>query len=304
MPCYGNRESQLTQSIGCGMPSDAEIHIYIGCTEAQDLIAKVLSWSVVRRTQRTVRFYPLYAHAVDFEMPSDPQNRPGTPFSFHRFMIPEIAGYQGRAIYMDCDQIVFKDVARLYDRPMHGAPLLCCDTRHKRKPTPTKRSSMILLDCGRLDWRIRQIVRDLDAGHYSYQSLFALEGYRHTLPRAWNALDRYRWPWTALLHFTNKARQPWIHHRHTLAYLWFNELFTALDAGYITADEVRAAAEQQLVRPSLVHQIVHRVADPRALPVAVKAGDETFINACAERDFNNVPGEYRDPWAGAARQLG
>lgn len=286
------------------MPSDDEIHIYIGCTAAQDLIAKVLSWSVMRRTQRTVRFHLLHVHAIDFEMPSDPQNRPGTPFSFHRFMIPEIAGYQGRAIYMDCDQIVFKDVARLYDRPMRGAPLLCCDTRHKRKPMPMKRSSMMLLDCGHLDWQIRQIVQDLNAGHYSYQSLFALEGYCHTLPRAWNALDRYRWPWTALLHFTNKARQPWIHHRHALAYLWFNELFAALDANYITSDEVHEAVEQQLVRPSLIHQALHRLADPRALPDAVKAGDAAFISACAECDFNNVPGEYRDLHARAAREFG
>lgn len=286
------------------MPSDNEIHIYIGCTEAQELIAKVLSWSVVRRTQRPVRFYSLYAHAVDFEMPSNRQNRPGTPFSFHRFMIPEIAGYRGRAIYMDCDQIVFKDVARLHDRPMHGAPLLCCDTRHKRKPTPMKRSSMMLLDCSRLDWQIQRIVRDLDAGYYSYQALFSLEGYRHTLPRAWNTLDRYRWPWTALLHFTNKARQPWIHHRHTLAYLWFNELFAALDAGYITTAEVREAAAKQLVRPSIVYQIMHRLTDPCALPEVVKAADEAFISACAERDFNNVPGEYRNRGAGLERELG
>ncbi|MDN5848876.1 MAG: hypothetical protein L0H63_04450 [Nitrococcus sp.] len=284
------------------MPSDDEIHIYVGCTEAQDLIAKVLSWSVLRRTQRAVRFHPLYAHAVGFEMPRDPQNRPGTPFSFHRFMIPEIAGYRGRAIYMDCDQIVFKDVARLHDWPMHGAPLLCCDTRNKRKPTPTKRSSMMLLDCARLDWQIQRIVQDLDAEHYSYQALFSLEGYPHTLPRAWNALDRYRWPWTALLHFTSKARQPWIHHRHALAYLWVKELFAALQANYITSDEVRAAAARQLVRPSLVHQMVHRLADPRALPEAVKAADEPFISACAARDFNNVPGEYRDPRVGTARQ--
>lgn len=276
------------------MSSDDEIHIYIGCTEAQDLIAKVLSWSVVRRTRRPVRFYPLYRHAVAFEMPADPQNRPGTPFSFHRFMIPEIAGYQGRAIYMDCDQIVFKDVARLHDRPMQGAPLLCCDTRHKRKPKPMKRSSVMLLDCGRLDWRIRRIVQELDSGQYTYQSLFVLEGYRHALPRAWNALDHYRWPWTALLHFTNKSRQPWIHHRHALGYLWFRELFSALDAGYISVHEVRDAAAQQLVRPSLVYQVKHRLADPRALPEAIKAGDAAFIEACAEHNFNNVPGEYRE----------
>jgi hypothetical protein len=275
------------------MPSGEDIHIYIGCTEEQALVAKVLAWSVQSRTLRRVRFHSLYAHAIDFPMPSAVENRPGTPFSFHRFMIPEIAGYRGRAIYMDCDQIVFKDVARLHDRPMRGAALACCDTRRKGKSKPMKRSSVMLLDCSRLDWQIRGIVRDLDAGKYSYQSLFALEDYPHTLARAWNALDRYHWPRTALLHYTDKARQPWIHHRHPLARLWLKELFAALDAGYIEAREVHEAAEGQLIRPSLVYQIEHWLADPRALPEAVKARDKPFIDACARQDFNNVPGEYR-----------
>lgn len=270
-----------------------EIRIYIGCTPAQVMVAKVLAWSVLCHTRHPVRFHRLHECAVSFEMPQRTESRPGTPFSFQRFMIPEIADFKGRAIYMDSDQIVFKDIAWVFERPMGDAKLLCCDTHRKNKPRPMSRSSFMLLDCGRLDWRMRDIVADLDAGRYSYQSLFSLAGHDATLPRSWNSLDHYRWPITALLHYTGKENQPWIHHRHKLARLWFRYLFAAIDAGYIDEQEVMDAAEGGLVRPSIRYQLEHRIMDPRRLPDRVKAGDAVFLDACARREFNNVPGEYR-----------
>ncbi|MCO6441871.1 MAG: hypothetical protein J5I81_12495 [Nitrococcus mobilis] len=277
-----------------------EIQIYIGCTPAQEVVAKVLAWSVLEHTRDPVQFHRLHECAVEFEMPRQPENRPGTPFSFQRFMIPEIAGFKGRAIYMDSDQIVFKDIAKVFERPMGGAPLLCCDTHKKNKPRPMLRSSFMLLDCARLDWKMRDIVSDLDAERYSYQSLFSLEGYDTSLPRSWNSLDQYRWPITALLHYTGKENQPWIHHHHKLARLWFGYLFSALDADFISEHEVYVSAENGLVRPSIKYQLEHRLIDPRRMPDHVKAWDDEFIDACAQREFNTVPGEYRPPSKTAA----
>ncbi|KEZ78481.1 hypothetical protein [Salinisphaera hydrothermalis] len=270
-----------------------DIQIYIGCSPAQTLVAKVLEWSVRKHASRAVQFYHLHAHAVDFRMPSKPQNRPGTPFSFQRFMIPEIAGFKGRGIYMDCDQIVFKDIARVFDHPLDKQPLAFCDTHKGRKARPMLRSSFMLLDCERMDWRMSQIVSDLDAERYSYQRLFSLEDYSPNLPRTWNSLDRYRWPFTGMLHYTGKSTQPWIHHRHKLSKLWFEYLFQAVDNGYITGDEVDQAVQAELVRPSLNYQLEKRLADARRLPDSVKKTDEAFIEACAQREYNNVPGEYR-----------
>lgn len=272
----------------------APIDIYIGCTESQALIADVLAASVRRRTDSKVRFFPLHEHAIDFDMPADPNNRPGTPFSFHRFMIPEIAGFTGRALYMDCDQIVFKDVAKLAHRTIGPSGVSACDTRRKGKPKATKRSSMMLIDCERVGWRIERIVDDLDAGRYSYKSLFSLEDYDLDLPRGWNALDTYRWPLTALLHYTDKYQQPWINHTHKLGHLWMRELFHALDTGEITPARMTDAIDRQLVRPSLAYQIKHRQENLQALPATEKKRDEPFLAACAENDFNNVPGEYAD----------
>lgn len=56
---------------------------------------------------------------------SDPQARKGwhtkgwaTPFSPLRWGIPHACGYQGRAIYNDCDQIYMADVAELWNQPI------------------------------------------------------------------------------------------------------------------------------------------------------------------------------------------
>lgn len=208
-------------------------------------------------------------------------------------MIPEIAGYKGRAIYLGSDQIVFKDISQVYNRHMGDVTLLCCNTRKRNQPRPMLRSSFMLLDCARLRWNMSDIVADLDASRYSYQSLFSLEGYGAVLPAAWNSLDQYRWPLTALLHYTGKENQPWIYHRLRLAKLWFKNLFAAVDAGYIDEREAVAAADNRLVRPSIKYQLEQRLVDPRRLPDRIKQGDVAFFAACARQGFNNVPGEYR-----------
>ncbi|MGK2913435.1 MAG: hypothetical protein ACSLE5_03090 [Porticoccaceae bacterium] len=269
------------------------VSIYIGCMPQHHLVVQVLIWSVQQHTRRPVHFHRIYEKAPSFAMPSRRENRPGTAFSFQRFLVPELAGYRGRALYLDADQIVFGDVGRLFDRPMRGQPVLPSNTDYWWQHKPQARSSVMLLDCARLDWDIRRLVADLDADRISYATLFALPEYRHTLPARWNSLDRYRPGWTALLHYTSKPRQPWIHHRHRLGSLWFRYLFQALDAGHIQEREVEEALAHGFVRPSLAWQVEHRQLDPRRLPPAVKALDTSYLQARARQGFNNTDGNFR-----------
>jgi lipopolysaccharide biosynthesis glycosyltransferase len=227
-------------------------------------------------------------------MPQDPANRPGTPFSFQRFMVPEIAGYSGKAIYVDSDQIVLKDIGKLFHKDMKGSGVLCAKTGFWRK---TKQallpSSVMVLDCEKLDWDIKQIIHKLNTGELQYKELFSLTGYPHKLSSRWNSADRYYKGYTALLHYTAKSKQPWINHTHRLGYLWFTYLFEALEAGYISSEEIHQAVNQRFVRPSMSYQIHHHIRDPRQLPPEIKEHDQEFLHACAEYRFNSVPGEYR-----------
>lgn len=269
------------------------VSIYIGSMPQHHLIVQVLTWSVLRNTRRPVQFHRIHERAPSFALPRRRENRPGTAFSFQRFLIPELAGYQGRALYMDADQIVFGDVGPLFDRPLQGQPVLPSNTDCWWQRKPQARSSVMLLDCDRLQWDVRELVADLDAERITYAELFALRQYRLSLPARWNSLDRYLPGWTALLHYTSKPRQPWIHHRHRLASLWFRYLFQALDAGHIRENEVEDALAKGFVRPSMAWQVEHRLLDPRRLPPAVKALDTSYLEARARQGFNNTDGHFR-----------
>jgi hypothetical protein len=269
------------------------ISIYVGCMPSHHLPVQVLLWSVLRHTRRRVAFHRIHEHAAAFDPPRDSRNRPGTAFSFQRFMVPQLAGYRGRALYLDSDQIVFADVGGVFDRPMRGQAVLPTDTDNLWLKRPQLRSSVMLLDCSRLDWDVRRLVADLDAGRTSYSQLFSLPQYRHCLPARWNSPDRY-WPgWTALLHFSATSKPPWLHHRHPLAKLWFRYLFQALDAGHIGPSEIAESVERGFVRPSLAWQVQHRMPDPRSLPAAIRAQDQAFIALAATRAFNNTEGDFR-----------
>ena len=56
-------------------------------------------------------------------MPLAVENRPRTPFSFQRFLIPELCGYSGKAIYLDADMQVFRDIRELWNYDFSGCDL-------------------------------------------------------------------------------------------------------------------------------------------------------------------------------------
>jgi Glycosyl transferase family 8 len=67
--------------------------------------------------------------------PKDPRQGKRTGFSFARFAIPELAGYQGRALYLDADMLVFNDLAFLWRTPFAGTKAIIQD----EIPAPAKR---------------------------------------------------------------------------------------------------------------------------------------------------------------------
>ena len=57
---------------------------------------------------------PLHEATIPIPTPATPANRPRTPFSFQRFLIPELCGFKGRGIYVDSDMQVFEDIRGLW----------------------------------------------------------------------------------------------------------------------------------------------------------------------------------------------
>lgn len=276
-------------------PLDVEspIRVYVATTEEQMLAVRVLEYSIRKHASMTVEVHPLHLGGISIPTPRDKKNWPRTPFSFQRFLIPRLAGHQGRAIYLDSDMQVFRDIRDIWTLPFNGSQLLAV-----AEPGETGRRpqfSVMLLDCDALDWDIDEIVARLDSGALTYESLMydmaVAKKVNAGIDSSWNSLERFDPNQTALLHYTDMNTQPWVSTVNPLAYLWFRDLFEALESGFLTKEYIQDHIERGYLRPSLWYQIEHGIEDPLLLPRSAKKLDDGFSAA-----FERIHAHGGRPW--------
>jgi len=232
------------------------VRIFVGAHSTEKLALAVLGYSIRRHTRLAVDL-----RTIDNSLApeaTDPRFLPYTNFSYGRFAIPREAGYQGRAIYMDSDMIVFRDIAEIWGIPFDGAKILVENvtdqTRGKGRLT-----AVMVMDCSALRWDPAEIVSQLGVD-YDYTELMSVlpllsDGdLRDCLPVGWNSLDEYTSE-TRLLHYTKIKTQPWVYPAHPLGYLWTDEVRRMLDEGVLSADTIREEVASGHVRPSLLPEL-------------------------------------------------
>jgi hypothetical protein len=240
-------------------PLDMEspIRVYVGSQEEQMLAVRVLEYSIRRHTSMTTEVVPLHTVGSEFPRPKDRVNWPRTPFSFQRFNIPALAGHRGRAVYLDSDMLVFRDLRSLWSMPFEGADVLAAREADETSRRP--QFSVMLLDCERLHWTPATVIEALDSGRLSYSQLMhemaLAQHVRAAIPAAWNSLEHYEPGQTCLLHYTDMNTQPWVHRRNRHGALWTRELSRALADGFVTLDEVREHVARGWVRPSILDEV-------------------------------------------------
>jgi hypothetical protein len=234
------------------------LRIYIGASRGDLLGLRVLDHSIRKHASVPVRVIPM----VDLPVPParNPLNRPRTGFSFSRFLVPELAGHRGRAVYLDSDMVVFGDVAELATVPFGDHKVLC--TYQEAPPAAWadnpafhtgRHSAVMVLDCDRLKWDIQQIVDELDEGRVSYEDLMSNlcldDDEIGLLPQEWNHLERFDPGETKLLHYTVGELQPWKIGGNPLEHLWLTAFREAIEAGAVPPHEVRRLVSEGYVRP-------------------------------------------------------
>jgi lipopolysaccharide biosynthesis glycosyltransferase len=255
------------------------VRVYVGTDKSQFLAVKVLEHSIKRHTDLNVEVYPMLE--LPIKKPQNPINWQRTGFSFSRFCIPELAGYSGKALYLDADMLVFKDIASLWNIPFDGAKVVIQEDipsehekTHKKLGAPEKRikqCSVMLLDCERLDWKIENIIDELDQGKYCYENLMyelciinEASDIKYGIPFKWNSLEHYDRD-TCLIHYTDMATQPWVSCDNQYGYFWFNELRLMLQDGSTTWQEILKEIDLGHFRPSLLRDIKYRHLIPNFL---------------------------------------
>ncbi len=238
------------------------LRVFVGVDEAHLVAARVLDYSIRKHCTRPVVLSPMLnlAHPV----PSDPGNRPRTPFSFYRFMIPRLRRGRGTALYLDPHMLVFGDIAELWEIPFEQHAVLCSRqtaTEAWRRPdwgTLPRNTGMMLLDCARLDWDVADFVRRMDAGEMTYPQLMGQlsvvpsDAVADKLPAEWNSVEAYEPGRTKAVNFNVAATKPWRSDANALGHLWDEACAEAVAAGFVGPDLLKAGAERGYLKPSLV----------------------------------------------------
>ena len=259
------------------MTDNETIRVFVGVDRSQLLAVSVLEYSIKRHTSAKVEVIPMLDLPVP--TPKDPRNSQRTGFSFSRFCIPKLAGYQGKAIYMDADMMVFRDIRELWNIPFDGAKIIVQkEVKHTEATTQKygapksrkKQCAVMLLDCDRLDWKVEDIIAGMDQERYDYDQLMSefciLEEseVKYGVPFEWNSLEHWDKS-TCLLHYTDVATQPWTSCDNRFGYQWFNEVRRMLKDGSVKWADVQKEIDLEYFRPSLVRDLKYRHLLPKAV---------------------------------------
>lgn len=118
-----------------------------------------------------------------------------TGFTNLRYAVPELAGYEGYAIYLDVDMIVLGDIAELYEYRQEGAWVRMYDGA----------SEVSVIDCAAHNY-----LPKLDKLHlYWKNKLHGSVNAINAIPPEWNVKDCVK-DAMKLLHFTSLKHQPWV----------------------------------------------------------------------------------------------
>lgn len=191
------------------------IKIFVGSEIGNEKAEKALHWSIINTSTVPVeinwmddRYEGSVWEGWNKGRDSRDQNTGvgwKTNFSCFRWAIPELCGFKGKAIYLDVDQIVLKDIKQMWELPLKNYAALAI------RP---ERTDVMLIDCEKFsgDWW-RRIDKMKPSGRT--QGKYRLKVHAKygigPLDVIYNCLDGHGWDpeKTRLVHYTRMSTQPW-----------------------------------------------------------------------------------------------
>lgn len=136
-------------------------------------------------------------------------------FSPLRRMVPQLMGFQGRAVVTDPDVFAIGDIYELLTRDMQGKAIMCRHVAkgYKGNGNAFYASSVMLLDCEKLaHWKWDEEIDRMFSGALDYGPWIGLltedPASIGEIGEEWNSFDELA-PGTQLLHTTERLTQPW-----------------------------------------------------------------------------------------------
>jgi hypothetical protein len=221
------------------------VRVFVGTEPKTEIARRVLECSILRHTDQKVVVTPMIGPAWEYDHAGVPV---GTGFSLRRWLIPAFCQWQGRAIYLDADQLVFADINDLWHKPDgHPQPAGCSAWMSyqpdKFRATPWPQSSVMVIDCAaaraQWGWHLAEVLKHLRAN----PTKTAYADFMHCawmtpppgrIEDGWNSLNAHTPGKTKLLHYTKEDTQPWYNPAHPHAHLWQLALSVAIARGFVT----------------------------------------------------------------------
>lgn len=100
------------------------VRVFLGYDPNEASGYHVCAHSILTRASRPVSIQPIALNQIPEFKRTNPNDKPGaTEFSFARFLVPYLCGFQGHAIFIDgADMLVMDDIVKLWDmRDTHSA---------------------------------------------------------------------------------------------------------------------------------------------------------------------------------------
>lgn len=121
--------------------------VFVGYDERQAEAAAVTEFSI--RTHASV---PVEVTMLGAGLPpiADFTRAATTRFTFARFLVPALRGFEGKALFMDCDVLVLGDVAELAALDMGEHAVMVVRHKFKGQDRPRSWSAVMLMDCAKL----------------------------------------------------------------------------------------------------------------------------------------------------------
>ena len=113
------------------------INIFIGYDSKEKVAYNVLSHSIIQNSTKPVAITPIALNHLKDDFVRERNALSSTEFSFSRFMIPHLMNYQGWALFMDCDMLMFEDIAELWRMRDDSKAIQVC--KHNYTPKTDKK---------------------------------------------------------------------------------------------------------------------------------------------------------------------
>jgi hypothetical protein len=228
-------------------PDRSPVRVFVGYDPREAVAFDVLARSIQTRASVPVSITPLKLAELGDVMWRERHELQSTDFSFSRFLVPYLCGFEGWAVFMDCDMLVLDDVAKLW--ALQDERFAVQVVQHDHRPGEATKfldqpqttyekknwSSVMLLNCARCTALTPEYVNTasgLDLHRFRWLGTDDLIG---ELPHRWNHLVDYdpALPVEDLsnLHFTNGG--PYFDEYKNCGYagLWLAERDRMLSAG-------------------------------------------------------------------------